>query len=166
VQAQQRRQQNDASAYRRVLNHSFNLVLSQCEASMTAKAKTLQGKSAAIFAAFGALVLMSLLPMRSWAEDYPSRTVKIIVPFEPGGGNDLLARIIGEKLSESLHQPVIIDNRPGAGTQIGAELQTKIADGRYRAYSKHARSFRGLHAKRNTEMAGRYQGREYFSQLI
>jgi tripartite-type tricarboxylate transporter receptor subunit TctC len=109
----------------------FGSVIYQCEALMNTKAKTLQRKSTGVFAAFGILVLMLLLPMRSWADDYPSRTLKIIVPFEPGGGNDLLARIIGEKLSESLRQPVIIDNRPGAGTQIGAELVARAAPDGY-----------------------------------
>jgi tripartite-type tricarboxylate transporter receptor subunit TctC len=101
------------------------------EALMSTKAKTLQGKSTGVLAAFGVLALILLLPVRSWADDYPSRTVKIIVPFEPGGGNDLLARIIGEKLSESLRQPVIIDNRPGAGTQIGAELVARATPDGY-----------------------------------
>jgi tripartite-type tricarboxylate transporter receptor subunit TctC len=101
------------------------------EALMSTKTKTLQRKSTAILTAFGVFVLTLLVPMRSWADDYPSRTVKIIVPYEPGGGNDLLARIIGEKLSESLHQPVIIDNRPGAGTQIGAELVARASPDGY-----------------------------------
>jgi tripartite-type tricarboxylate transporter receptor subunit TctC len=102
----------------------------QCEALMNRKAKTSQSNSARFFAALGVLVSIVLLPTISWADDYPSRPVKMIVPFEPGGGNDLLARIIGEKLSESLHQPVIIENRPGAGTQIGAGLVARaIPDG-------------------------------------
>jgi tripartite-type tricarboxylate transporter receptor subunit TctC len=67
----------------------------------------------------------------SRADDYPSRTIKMIVPFEPGGGTDLLARIIGERLSASLQKPVIIDNRPGAGTQIGAEAVAHAAPDGY-----------------------------------
>jgi tripartite-type tricarboxylate transporter receptor subunit TctC len=74
-----------------------------------------------MLAAFMGLALTILLPASSSAEDYPSRTIKMIVPFEPGGGTDLLARVIGQSLSEKLHQAVIIENRPGAGTQIGAE---------------------------------------------
>jgi tripartite-type tricarboxylate transporter receptor subunit TctC len=73
---------------------------------------------------------LALFSTGSKAEDYPSRTIKIVVPYEPGGGNDLLARMIGEKLSGSVHQPVIIDNRPGAGTQIGAGLVARaVPDG-------------------------------------
>jgi tripartite-type tricarboxylate transporter receptor subunit TctC len=109
----------------------FLFVMDQCEALMKTRAKTLRGISTAFFAAFGVFVLTLLLPVKSWADDYPSRTVKIIVPFEPGGGNDLLARIIGERLSASLHQAVIIDNRPGAGTQIGAELVARAAPDGY-----------------------------------
>ena len=97
---------------------------------MGTKARAARNESTRLAAALGILILMVLLPMTSWADDYPSRAVKIIVPYEPGGGNDLLARIIGEKVSESLHQPVIIDNRPGAGTQIGAEIVARaVPDG-------------------------------------
>jgi tripartite-type tricarboxylate transporter receptor subunit TctC len=81
-------------------------------------------------AVLGVLVL-SLLPTRSWADEYPSRTIKVVVPLEAGGGTDLLARIIGEKLSEYLHQLVIVDNRPGAGTQIGAEIVARAAPDGY-----------------------------------
>ena len=54
------------------------------------------------------------------AQDYPTKAIKIVVAFAAGGGNDLLARIVGQELSIALKQPVIIENRPGAGTQIGA----------------------------------------------
>jgi tripartite-type tricarboxylate transporter receptor subunit TctC len=109
---------------------SVDSVMYPREALMNTKAKRARHESMRLFAALGILVIMLLLPMKSWADDYPSRPVKIVVPFEPGGGNDLLARIIAEKLSESLHQPFIIDNRPGAGTQIGAEIVARaVPDG-------------------------------------
>jgi len=113
----------------------------RCEALMTTKAKLLQNKFTVAFATFGALALALLLPIRSWADEYPSRTIKVIVPFEPGGGTDLLARIIGEKLSESLHQPVIIENRPGAGTQIGAELVARANPDGYTLLSTSLTTF-------------------------
>lgn len=55
------------------------------------------------------------------ADTWPSRTIKLIVPFPAGGAADTIARIYGEKLSESLKQPVVIENKPGAGTAIAAE---------------------------------------------
>ena len=57
----------------------------------------------------------------AWAQGYPTRPVRWIVPFPPGGGTDIVARLIGQWLSERLGQPFIIENRPGAGTNIGTE---------------------------------------------
>ena len=59
------------------------------------------------------------------ADDYPSRPVKIIVPFGAGGPTDVYARAIGEELRKSLHQPFVMDNRPGAGTTIGTDFVAK-----------------------------------------
>jgi tripartite-type tricarboxylate transporter receptor subunit TctC len=61
-------------------------------------------------------------PVHALESEYPSRPIKIIVPNPPGGANDILARIIGETLRERWGQPVIIDNRPGAAGNIGAEV--------------------------------------------
>jgi tripartite-type tricarboxylate transporter receptor subunit TctC len=64
------------------------------------------------------------LPVASriaWAQAYPTRPVRIIVPFAPAGSADIVARLIGEWLSERLGKPFVIDNRPGAGTNIGTE---------------------------------------------
>lgn len=58
-------------------------------------------------------------------EQYPNRTVKIIVPFPPGGSGDALARAVGQKMSALWKQPVIIENKPGAGTAIGADAVAK-----------------------------------------
>src|SRR5712672_1862804 len=74
--------------------------------------------------AAGAVVLPALSGFAS-AQTYPSRPVRIIVGFAAGGPNDILARLIGEWLSERLGQPFVIENRPGAGTTIGTEAVVK-----------------------------------------
>jgi tripartite-type tricarboxylate transporter receptor subunit TctC len=64
------------------------------------------------------------------AQEFPDKTVRVIVPFPPGGGTDTLGRILAQKLSESWKQPVVVDNRPGASGMIGAEAVMKApADG-------------------------------------
>jgi len=68
------------------------------------------------------LPFLILLSGTLQAQEWPAKTVRIVVPFPPGGSADLLPRIIGEKLSERWGQPVIIDNRPGAAGNIGAEV--------------------------------------------
>ncbi len=55
------------------------------------------------------------------AQSYPSRPVKLVLPYTPGSPNDVLARLAGPHLSAQLGQPVVIDNRPGGGTTIGAK---------------------------------------------
>jgi len=64
------------------------------------------------------------------AQAYPTRPVRVIVPFAPAGDTDLVARLMGQWLSERLGQPFIIENRPGAGTNIGTEAVVRApADG-------------------------------------
>jgi len=59
------------------------------------------------------------------AQSYPNRAITMIVPFAPGGPADVLGRLIGQKMAEDLGQQVIIDNRPGANTIIGAQVVAK-----------------------------------------
>ncbi len=65
------------------------------------------------------------------AESYPSKPVRLILPFPPGGGTDILGRLIGERLSAGLGQPVVIDNRGGAGGTLGTALAAKAAPDGY-----------------------------------
>ena len=67
----------------------------------------------------------------AFAENYPSKPIRIIVPYPPGGFNDTLARTLGQKLTEKWGQPVIVDNRPGGGTTIGTNLAAKSAPDGY-----------------------------------
>jgi tripartite-type tricarboxylate transporter receptor subunit TctC len=70
------------------------------------------------------------LAERAWAQAYPARPVRVVVPVAPGGANDVTARLIGQWLSERLGQQFVIENRPGAGTNIGTEAVIRApADG-------------------------------------
>ena len=67
----------------------------------------------------------------STAAEYPSRPIRYVVPYAPGGINDIVARIVGQKLNEAWGQPVIVDNRPGAGGNLGTELVARATPDGY-----------------------------------
>jgi tripartite-type tricarboxylate transporter receptor subunit TctC len=79
------------------------------------------------FLVFALLAFASL----ARAEDYPSKPIRFVVPYPAGGPLDTVARLLGQKVSESLKQPVIVDNRPGAGGNIGADFVAKSAPDGY-----------------------------------
>ena len=69
------------------------------------------------------------------AKNYPNRTVRIIVPFPPGGPADIVARFIGQKMSEDWGQPVVIENRAGGNTAIGAQAAARTSPDGYTLFA-------------------------------
>ena len=78
-----------------------------------------------------AILALSVASQPVPADTYPSRPVKLIVPWSPGGGTDIFARIIADKLAQSMGQPFIVENRPGAAGNIGASFVAKSAPDGY-----------------------------------
>lgn len=74
-------------------------------------------------------LLVGALPAN--AQSYPSKPIKLVVPWAPGGGIDNLARVVGEKLAENLGQPIVIENRPGAASSVGTAFVAKAAPDGY-----------------------------------
>src|SRR6266567_2775635 len=83
-----------------------------------------------LYAAAGAAAL-PVVSRFAWAQTYPSRPVRIVVGFPPGGPNDILARLMGQWLSERLGQPFVIEDRPGAGSNIGTEAVVRASPDGY-----------------------------------
>jgi tripartite-type tricarboxylate transporter receptor subunit TctC len=78
----------------------------------------------------GLFAAAALMPAAALAQDYPVKPIRFIVPFPPGGGNDTIARMLGQRITTSTGQQVLVDNRPGAGGTIGAEAAARApADG-------------------------------------
>jgi len=71
------------------------------------------------------ILALAFSALRAGAQDYPSRPVRIVVPFSAGGPNDIIARLVAHKLGEALGQQMVIDNRPGAGGNIGTDSVAK-----------------------------------------
>jgi len=84
-----------------------------------------------LFAALSALIAVTIGAPLSRADDYPSRPVRIIVPFGAGGPTDVYTRAIAEELRKSLHQTFVMENKPGAGTTIGTDYVAKAAPDGY-----------------------------------
>jgi tripartite-type tricarboxylate transporter receptor subunit TctC len=72
-----------------------------------------------------------LLPSLASAQDFPNKPIKLIVPFPPGGPNDIIARVVGQRMSELIKQPVVIENRGGQGGVLGTDAVAKAAPDGY-----------------------------------
>jgi tripartite-type tricarboxylate transporter receptor subunit TctC len=81
-----------------------------------------------LLTAAGLLLALTAMPA---AQDYPSKPIRLIIPFPPGGSNDVVGRMIATKLGEQLGKQVVVDNRAGAGGVVGTELAAKAANDGY-----------------------------------
>ena len=72
-----------------------------------------------------------LAPAASFAQDFPNRAITIIVPQPPGGGTDIISRIVAQQLSEQIGKPVVVENKPGAGTIVGTQAAAKSSPDGY-----------------------------------
>ena len=77
------------------------------------------------------LTFLLLLPTLASAQNFPTKPIKLIVPFPAGGPNDIIARVIGQRMSELSGQPVLIDNRGGQGGVLGTDAVAKAAPDGY-----------------------------------
>ena len=85
-------------------------------------------------------LLGALLPDLAAAQAYPMKPIRIVVPWAPGGSTDVLARLIGIKMSENWGQPAVVENKPGASGNIGSELVAKAAPDEHPADQKRNRA--------------------------
>ena len=83
------------------------------------------------FIRFGLGLFLAVMTSMLWAQSWPTKPVRMIIAFPPGGPTDLVSRVLAQKLSEQLGQQVIVDNKPGAGGNIAAELAARAAPDGY-----------------------------------
>jgi tripartite-type tricarboxylate transporter receptor subunit TctC len=100
---------------------------------MSAAGKLLRRSATRLVVAvvLGVCTVLPAMCFAAGAESYPARPIRVVVPFAPGGGLDILARLLGQKFTEGMRQPTIIDNRTGAGGNIGADIVAKAAPDGY-----------------------------------
>src|SRR6202163_3701870 len=78
-----------------------------------------------VFGALAAALSVLLWPALAAAQDFPNKPIRLIVPFPAGGPNDIIARVVGQRMSEITRQPIIIDNRGGQGGVLGTDAVAK-----------------------------------------
>src|SRR3982751_3281733 len=78
-----------------------------------------------------ALLLFAVFSVSAHGQNFPSKPVRVVVPFPAGGTTDIVARLVGQRMSESMGQPVLVENKGGAGGQIGAAEVAKSAPDGY-----------------------------------
>ena len=76
-------------------------------------------------------VILSTAAFSAFADAWPTKPIRFVVPFGPGGANDLVARAVAEAASKQLGQPIIVENKPGAGSVLGADIVAKSAPDGY-----------------------------------
>lgn len=84
-----------------------------------------------IWGALAAGLSLLLLPVAGTAQDFPTKPIKLIVPFPPGGPNDIIARVVGQRMSELMKQPIVIENRSGQAGVLGTDMVAKAAPDGY-----------------------------------
>ena len=84
-----------------------------------------------VLASIASLTSLSSLSLPAFAQSYPSRALRVIVPQPPGGGFDFVARLLGDRLAKALGQGVVVENRPGSGTLVGTDMAAKAATDGY-----------------------------------
>ena len=93
-----------------------------------------------LMALFGLSVTAILVSASAQAQAYPSKPIKMIVPFPAGGTTDIVARLVAQRMSESMGQPVVVENKGGAGGAIGADIVAKAAPDGYTLLMHNIRS--------------------------
>src|SRR5438093_3723198 len=77
------------------------------------------------------IALAALVPLAASAQTFPTRPVRLMVPFPPGGATDIVGRMVAAKMQEVWRQPVLVENKPGAGTVVGTDFVAKSAPDGY-----------------------------------